>query len=287
MILSAHGFGLRGLGADCPSWAPYASANGGCSNVPPELASVDISSFEDRGYSFQNGVAVAQPVEAAGDSGAYGYAPAGGYGVSLPAAMLEASRAEADADARRAEERGRQLGLNVACTTYQNTSPGSPSLFGTDCTVNGQPGHDADLLMLPGGFNIAATSAQYAAGNPVQHLALSTQAAPQYDYINPGVPDTLSDIRAVPSSGANVLTLSPPPAPPAGPRTQAAAGAATIERAVSGTSVQTNTTQNLIDRARAAAEPVLGQASASTGLSSTTLLLIAGAAALFLFTRGK
>jgi len=293
VILSRNAIGLRGLrglGADCPSYAPYSTSNGGCSNVPESLSQAVFSEFDDYGYGYKDGIAVATP-EPVGESGNYAAGAGGGYQNALTAAALEASLAEAEADARRAEQQGRALGLNVTCKTYQNTNPGGASLFGTDCTVNGQPGHDADLLNLPGGWNIAATSAQYAAGNPVQHLQLSTQSAPRYDYVNPNTPDTLTEIRRQETVAPPPNTVTVPSGQPAPVRMtpNQAASPAPAPPAVTGAATGTTpgATQNFLDIARGALSPVVDQAAASAGLSGSTVLLIGGAALLFFLMRGS
>jgi hypothetical protein len=96
--------------------------------------------------------------------------------VQTPGAA-EQTAAAAQAEADEAERQGAALGVSVDCEVRANCSPvvsgGSPGsetacLYWSECTVAGNPGHDAGLLIRPGGFQIAVTEASRAAGTPLK-----------------------------------------------------------------------------------------------------------------------
>ena len=297
--------GLMGLGEDeaspCPSYAPYRNSSGGCSNVPESFADATVSEIQAAGAGWNPaGVLTVQEPAGSGSgagSGIYDQFTPGGQAAAT-GAVLERSMAEAEAKARAAEAQGRALGLNVRCSTYQNTSPSSlhPTLFGTDCTVNGASGNDADLLMAPGGWRIAAVEAARVAGTPVQHIQLSTQAPPRYDFLNPNIPDTLTTVNARENvrPNPNAVPAQTPAAAPqtrtqvtAAPVIQPPASGNALERALTTLPSAGAATQNLLDSARAALDSGAGAAAAATGLSTTTILIGGAAVLAFFFLRGR
>jgi hypothetical protein len=141
---------LAGLGEDpCPAIAPIRWSDGTCSN------------YAEPGTIPLPGAQPGLPPN---------YSPTPG--------AAEASRAAADAEGAEAERQGAALGLSVDCITRANCGPsaigGNPGpvecLYWSECTVNGDPGHDAGLLIQSRGWQVAATEASY-------QLPSSSQAA--------------------------------------------------------------------------------------------------------------
>jgi hypothetical protein len=174
---------LSGLGVDCPEFAPYESG-GRCSNVPPGVdASRDVfvQTPDTRPEDVPSG---------------YFMNPFTGV-VEVQTAIQEASRARgsgageidrsnAELEAREAERFGRARGLNVGCEVRANCGPGtaggSPTsetscLYWADCTVNGSAGHDAGLLLYPGGWESAVVEIARESGHPLTSVPMFTNPA--------------------------------------------------------------------------------------------------------------
>lgn len=238
MILS-----LRGLGSDCPAFAPYrlpAERGGGCSNVPPESEGAGAPPAG----AIQNpvtGVYETVYVDPSRDMNEVLYAPGAG----------ESSRAAAEAEQAEAVRQARERGIPISCQIRTNSAPGVPAIFWSECSVGGDPGHDAGLLIRPGGWNIAT-----AAVNTATNQNLSPGSAPPV--IPPGQ-------QAAASAATGRPNQSVPPAD---------------------TSVPMKTgvpnTGSAMSAAQAGAAPA---PSPAVGADWTWLLLAAGAALFFM--RGK
>ena len=279
MILSLGAYGgLRG----CPDFAPFTTRTGGCSNVPEELSSLAPSQMTEanlatRGWSYNQETGVMTPA-----TNANYINPATGTDYW---AGLETTEAAAAGEASMAEAAGRRLGLDISCRTYQNYNPAGPSLFGNDCTINGQSGHDAGLLLRPGGFEIAVAEASRAAGSPVSHVFLSPNSAPQIVYMPPatGRIATPAGVQFVErastytggSGGGSQQTSTPPASRPSTP----AAGSGTQNSPA-------RTSSDITSSLPAPIRDVVNQASQATGLDAVPLLALAGVA-LFVLIGGR
>lgn len=164
---------LAGLGEDCPSIAPYRLPTGSCTNVDPaNWASLNRPEINEA----SGGTA---PLPSGGCPS--GFAK-NSWGQCEPMTLLQVENmqnrfgAQLTTDrqtqerlAAEAKQLGAKYGLSVSCSIHQNSSPipGDPVMYGTDCTVNGDPGHSAALMLLPGGMQTTLVEVSRAAGNPI------------------------------------------------------------------------------------------------------------------------
>lgn len=238
MMLS--GLTLRGLGQDCPSFAPYrmpASRGGGCSNVPPEAE----ASGPPAGVT-QNpvtGVYETIYVDPNRDLNEAMYAPGAG----------EANRAAAQAEQDEAIRQARERGIPISCELRTNSAPGVPAIFWSECTVAGVPGHDAGLLIRPGGWNIATTEALRVTG----------------EYISPG-------------------SVTPAYIPP-GQQAAASAASGKPNQSVPPQDTSVPLKTGITNTGAAMANGQQQATAALPAVETNWLLLAAGAAALWFFTR--
>lgn len=277
---------LNGLG-ECPSFAPYETAGGGCSNVP---AGVDAHQlFQSGGKLDDAGVYTTQELPAADAASCPGMYrnPATGvlecptdvqqmntaYGRFGAISMPDEATARKIAD--EAQRLGRARGLSITCAPYvrggdllNNNKP----MYGADCDMGGGPGagrHDASLLLMPGGYETAAVSASYSAGSPMYAIP---QLKPSQ--VAPGAQDSRwLDMAAKTQAPPPASTPAQPPpvpgAPPAGPVSVAAA-ASRAQQILSEVA-------SIADQAKTAA----------TGLPAWVLIAGAAGVGLLLFKGGK
>lgn len=277
MILSLGAYGgLRG----CPDFAPFTTRTGGCSNVPEELSSLAPSQMTEanlatRGWSYNQETGVMTPA-----TNANYINPATGTDYW---AGLETTEAAAAGEASMAEAAGRRLGLDISCRTYQNYNPGGASLFGNDCTINGQSGHDAGLLLRPGGFEIAVAEASRAAGSPVSHVFLSPNSPPQIVYMPPATGRIATPAGVQFVERANTYTGgSQQTSTPSGSRPSAPATGSSIPNPPA----RASSTPDIASSLPAPIRDVVNQASQATGLDTVPLLALAGVA-LFVLVGGR
>ncbi len=161
----------HGLGG-CPAIAPYETTGGSCSNIPPGV-STDPDAFVQTpftsgilpgGYFMNTVTGVVEKLTIPQGSSQ--------QEITYAAGAAEATRAAAEAEGAAAMAGGRARGLNVACETRENKSPNSPSMFFSECVVNGTPGHDAGLLIRPGGYEIASAEVARVGGKPLTSAAV-------------------------------------------------------------------------------------------------------------------
>lgn len=235
---------LRGMGSDCPAFAPYRlpeSRGGGCSNVPPETEAQGVPAG-----AIQNpvtGVYEIAYTDANRDWNEMMYAPGAG----------ESTLAAAEAEQAEAYRQAAQRGIPISCQIRVNSSPYSPAVYWSECSVGGDPGHDAGLLIRPGGWNIATTAANTATGQQ-----LSPGSAPAV--IPPGQ-----------QAAASVATGRPNQSVPP------------TDTTVPMKTGITNTGAAMAN----ASQPATAEAPAVEGIAgSWTFLLLAGAAAFF-FLRSR
>jgi hypothetical protein len=192
--------GLAGLGDDCPSFAQYRLPDGTCSNLPASYWGEDT------------GTRVVQTPYTSPETLPAGYFmnPATGQVEQVPdiagssfaeritrPGELEQTAADAQAEGAEAERQGRALGLNVSCQVVPNCDVvGNNCRYWSDCTVNGTEGHDAGLLIRPGGWNIASveSGALLPATSPqaVPFVPLVTAASPAPAPSGPSAPPAAS-----------------------------------------------------------------------------------------------
>ncbi len=187
---------IRGLGADCPPFAPYRlpdSRGGGCSNIPP---GVEFNSGPPAGV-MQNpvtGVYETVYLDASRDMNEALYAPGAG----------ESTRAAAEAEQAEAMRQARERGVPISCEIRTNSAPGVPAIFWSECTVAGVPGHDAGLLIRPGGWNIAATEAARVTGQSISLVPVAPA------YIPPGAQAAASAATGRPNQSVPPADTSVP-----------------------------------------------------------------------------
>ena len=179
---------LKALG-ECPSFAPYESPGGGCSNIPQEVDAFEyfksggtltdegVFDYDTSGFATQDCPYGSErnPVSGAIEcvsSMEKKYTTGSGYVVrssSDPATMT--------AIAAEAERQGRAKGVNISC--HMVPMGGDPitheQRYGTDCTVNGQPGHDAAVILTGGGLETAVIET---GGTMKQALQLTAPTGP-------------------------------------------------------------------------------------------------------------
>lgn len=128
----------------CPDWAPFRSRNGGCSNVQELATPAAVRTDPFTGAPTPTSVLVDQVRAQAG--------------VFQDLAQQQAIAAEA-------ERQGAARGLNVKCDVSRSDSPVDAGAFvlQTLCSVNGQPDFAGNLLIQPGGWQIAVTELNRAA----------------------------------------------------------------------------------------------------------------------------
>jgi len=274
----------RGLGA-CPSFAPYESPGGGCSNVPPEVDAFDYFNaggvLDESSQTIVGYTGAAEPTldcpfgsklnpssgrtECRSQAEAL-YTTGSGYVVRTstdPAVMQKIA-----ADAQR---EGAARGLNITCKMLPlggDLMNNNQQVYGTDCTVNGNPGQDAALLLTGSGFEIAAVEAGRVAGAPMQY---APQFSPSsgYQYL---APTSQQSPAPMPKTGpVGTVTTTPPPAsPPPGSPTKTV-GSSAVSKILSDVST-------IAGQAQAAA--------ADAGMPSWIWLAGAGAVGFYLL-KGK
>lgn len=155
---------LAGLGNDgsCPDSAPYAVPGwpGRCSNT------------KDGGLA-----PASNPVTEYVSAPVYNTGIAQQNSEARFGLQLTEDRATQDALAAEAEAQGRAQGYSVVCQVTPNwDAVANKNYYTTDCTVNGQPGHAAALLIRPGGWDITRVEANLPAS--AYHAPVVTTPAP-------------------------------------------------------------------------------------------------------------
>lgn len=133
----------------------------------------------------------------------------------------ESSRAAAEAEQAEAYRQAAQRGIPISCQIRTNSAPGVPAMFWSECSVGGDPGHDAGLLIRPGGWNIATTAVNTATGQqlspgsaptvtpPGQQAAASVATGRPNQSVPPA--DTSIPMRTgVPNTGAAMANAGKP-----------------------------------------------------------------------------
>jgi hypothetical protein len=196
------------------------------------------------------------------------YTTGSGYVVRTSSDPAIMAKIAADAEAQ-----GRARGLNITCKMIPmggDLMNNNRQVYGTDCTVEGNPGQDAALLLTGSGFEIAAVEAARVAGSPMSTVP-QFQASAGYPFLPPS---------AQVASPAGVTTDAPvgvmKTAPPAGPATGAAAAIPASAGAVA--SKVFSDISTVAEQAQAAIS--------SAGIPTWVWLAGAGAAAFFLM-KGK
>lgn len=156
----------------------YDARYGSCTNVPPPAA-VDPSNFVQTPFTSPVGLPpslamnpVTGVIEKQTPLQQLANASRFGPQVTPDEATQRALAAEA-------ERIGAERGVSVKCTVYGMGDPvHNRGGFSTDCTVNGDPGHNAALLLRSGGMETAVISAAYGTGNPLYQIpVLKNEAA--------------------------------------------------------------------------------------------------------------
>ena len=258
---------FKGMGEDCPSFAPFKNVYGGCTNVNPSTPSPTGSSVNGSVIPYNDpGSAFYQRPE---------YLPAGWVanpwtGVAQQQAIAndfgaaESSRADADAEGRAAMAAGAARGVNVICRTVQNDStPGFPGLYWSSCSVAGSvEQYDAGSLAAAGGIESALMSEGRAAGTLFSSVPFLRTVGPVY----------------IPTPEPIPAQLIPAPAP----ATRPAQAPPRIDQT---TSMPSGTQSGNVSKAMAnAAGGVLERVEEATGIGTTGLLIVGGIA-LFLFLK--
>lgn len=273
---------LSGLG-ECPAFAPYPTASGGCSNIAPGL---DAHSYFQSGGALSSEGTVGPASPAAGAPAlecpagtkinpvtgrtecvnpvAAKYTTSSGYVLRTSPdenVMREiAAAAEAEARAR---------GINATCgVTFlggdllNNNRPN----YSADCIVNGQQ-HSASEMLTGAGFENLIISAGYNRGEPVYQAPLFQPSA-SYKYLPAG-----SEAAAVRTTQA---------APPASTTTTATAVTAPRTDAV-----RTDGAPPVTEKLLADVAAIAGQAKTAAAGLPTWALLAGAAGAGYLLLRGK
>lgn len=281
--LPAYGLGngvgrpVRGMGMDCPSYAPYINSYGNCTNTPPSSSSTasaggasQILPYNDpsspdygnperlpSGWVANTWTGVAERVYVPNDYGA-----------------IETNSADADLEGRAAMTVGASKGVNVVCRTVLNQgAPGFPGLFQSLCTVNGSGEHDAGLLAAAGGIESALMEDGRAAGNVSTSVPFLRTSTPWWQTATP---------EPVPA-GLPVNTVAAPPARTSERPSQAVARTDQTTPMPSGTS--NSNVGPAMARTASAVNSVFGTVQdfgESSGIGTTGLLIAAGVALYFL-----
>jgi hypothetical protein len=117
-----------------------------------------------------------------------------------------------------AQREGAARGLNITCKMIPlggDLLNNNQQVYGTDCTVNGNPGQDAALLLTGSGFEIAAVEASRVAGKPMMS-APQFAASAGYQFL---APTSQQSPAALPTAPVGTVKTTPPPSaiPPVSP----------------------------------------------------------------------
>lgn len=162
---------LARLGA-CPSYAPYETEGGGCSNIEPGVNAFD---YFNAGGTASDGVVSSQDVyNFAQESAPEAQSTLNPYDPQLVALNtaarfgLQMTPDKETQDRLVAEfiKQAQQLGYSADCAVVQNSAPGAESMYTAQCSLNGgEQSISPALTLRPGGWSITLVEEQQKAGN--------------------------------------------------------------------------------------------------------------------------
>lgn len=225
---------LASLGA-CPSYAPYETEGGGCSNIEP---GVDAFQYFNAGGTASDGVVSSQDVYSFAEESA----PTAQTGLTFADPQLNALNTAArfglqltpdkETQDRLVAEfirQAEQLGYTADCAVVMNSAPGAQSMYTSQCSLDGgEQSISPALTLRPGGWSITLVEEQQKAGN-----TLIGQPAPVI-YDNAVYWPTTDQPYPTQTNAETTALPTPPPPPPPTP---------TITYAPPPTATPTTTTQ--------------------------------------------